>query len=213
DFDNDGDLDLYIANEKFPSQLFRNEGNGRFKEIARVAGVTNDRYAKGAVWGDYDNDRYPDLYVSNVEGENRLYHNNRDGTFTDVAPALGVTRPIHSSPAWFWDYNNDGALDLYVASYHPDVRRVAADYLGLPHDGEKACLYEGDGKGGFREVAALRGLTRVSQTMGSNYGDLDNDGFPDFYLGTGYPAYEALMPNLLYRNRGGIRFADVTTAA
>ena len=213
DFDNDGDLDLYIANEKFPSQLFRNEGNGRFTEIARLAGVTNDRFAKGAAWGDYDNDRYPDLYVSNVEGENRLYHNNRDGTFTDVAPELGVTRPIHSFPVWFWDYNNDGALDLYVASYHPDVRRVAADYLGLPHDGEKACLYEGDGKGRFREVAAARGLTRVSQTMGSNYGDLDNDGFPDFYLGTGYPAYEALMPNLLYRNHGGSRFADVTTAA
>jgi hypothetical protein len=175
--------------------------------------VTNDRYAKGAAWGDYDNDRYPDLYVSNIQGENRLYHNNRDGTFTDVAPELGVTRPIHSFPVWFWDYNNDGALDLYVASYQPDVRHVAADYLGLPHDGERACLYEGDGKGGFREVSAARNLTRVSQSMGVNFGDLDNDGFLDFYLGTGYPAYEALMPKLLYRNRRGAGFADVTTAA
>jgi hypothetical protein len=90
---------------------------------------------------------------------------------------------------------------------------VAADYLGLPHDGERACLYEGDGKGGFREVSAARNLTRVSQSMGVNFGDLDNDGFLDFYLGTGYPAYEALMPKLLYRNRRGAGFADVTTAA
>jgi hypothetical protein len=147
-----------------------------------------------------------------MEGENRLYRNNRDGTFTDVAPKLGVTKPLRSFPVWFWDFNNDGVLDLYVASYHPDVRHVAADYLGLPHDGEPACLYQGDGNGGFREVAAALKLTRVAQTMGSNFGDLDNDGFPDFYLGTGYPAYEALMPNLLFHNQGATRFSNVTAA-
>jgi hypothetical protein len=213
DYDNDGYLDLYIGNENFPCQLFRNNGNGTFTDVARRAGVENNGFTKGVVWGDYNGDRYPDLYVSNMEGLNRLYRNNRDGTFTDVAPALGVTKPLRSFPAWFWDFNNDGVLDLYVASYHPEVRNVAADYLGLPHDGEPACLYQGDGKGGFREVAASQNLTRVAQTMGANFGDLDNDGFPDFYLGTGYPAYEALMPNLLYRNRGGNGFSNVTTAA
>jgi len=213
DFDNDGDLDLYIGNERFPSQLFRNNGDGKFTDVARLAGVENHRWAKGVVWGDYDGDRFPDLYVSNMEDLNRLYHNNGDGTFTDRAPQSGVTRPLRSFPAWFWDFNNDGNLDLYVASYHPEVRHVAAGYLRLPHHGEPACLYQGDGQGGFREVAAAQNLTRVAQTMGSNFGDLDNDGFPDFYLGTGYPAYEALMPNLLFRNRGGTGFANVTTAA
>jgi tetratricopeptide (TPR) repeat protein len=212
DYDNDGDLDLFAGNEKFPSQLFKNNG-GIFTDVARQAGVENNRFAKGAVWGDYNNDRFPDLYVSNMEDLNRLYRNNRDGTFTDVAPQLGVTKPLRSFPTWFWDFNNDGVLDLFVASYHPDVRHVAADYLGLPHEGEPACLYQGDGKGGFREVAASQNLTRVAHTMGSNFGDLDNDGYPDFYLGTGYPAYEALMPNLLFRNRGGTGFSNVTTAA
>jgi len=213
DYDNDGDLDLYVGNENFPSQLFRNNGNGTFADVARQAGVTNDRFAKGVVWGDYDGDRFPDIYVSNMEGPNRLYRNNRDGAFTDVAPELGVTRPFRSFPAWFWDFNNDGVLDILVASYHPEVRHVAADYLGLPHDGERLCLYQGDGKGGFREVAASQNLTRVAQTMGSNFGDVDNDGFPDFYLGTGYPAYAALMPNLLFHNRGGTGFSNVTSAA
>jgi hypothetical protein len=213
DYDNDGDLDLYVGNENFPSQLFRNNGDRTFTDVARRAGVENNSFAKGVVWGDYDNDGFADLYVSNMEGVNRLYRNNRDGTFTDVAPQLGVTRPLRSFPAWFWDFNNDGALDLYVASYHPDVRHVAAGYFGLRHEGEPACLYQGDGKGGFREVAAAQNLTRVAQTMGSNFGDVDNDGFADFYLGTGYPAYEALMPNLLFRNRGGTGFSDVTTAA
>ncbi len=213
DYDNDGDLDLFVGSERFPSQLFRNNGNGTFTEVTRQAGVENNRWAKGAVWGDYNGDGFPDLFVSNMEGENRLYRNNRDGTFTDVAPQVGVTKPFRSFAAWFWDFNNDGILDLYVASYHPDVRYVAADYLGLPHEAEPACLYQGDGKGGFREVSAAQKLTRVAQTMGSNFGDLDNDGFPDFYLGTGYPAYEALMPNLLFHNRGGLAFSNVTTAA
>ncbi len=213
DYDNDGDLDLFVGHEEFPSQLFRNNGNGTFTDVARQAGVENDRWAKGVVWGDYNGDGFPDLYISNMEGLNRLYRNNRDGTFTDVAPQLGVTKPLRSFPVWFWDFNNDGVLDLYVASYHPEVKNVAADYLGRPHDGEPACLYQGDGKGGFREVAASQNLIRVAQTMGSNFGDLDNDGFPDFYLGTGYPAYEALMPNLLYHNRGGTGFSNVTTAA
>ena len=213
DYDNDGDLDLFVGNEDFPSQLFRNNGDGTFTDVARQAGVEDNRWAKGCVWGDYNGDNFPDLYISNMEALNRLYRNNRDGTFTDVAPQLGVTKPLRSFPVWFWDFNNDGVLDLYVASYHPEVKYVAADYLGLPQQGEPACLYQGDGKGGFREVAAGQNLTRVAQAMGSNFGDLDNDGFPDFYLGTGYPAYEALMPNLLYHNRGGTGFANVTTAA
>lgn len=212
DFDNDGDLDLYIGNEQFPNQLFENVG-GRFTDIAKRAGVDNvSRFTKGVVWGDYNNDRYPDIYVSNLEASNRLYRNNRDGTFTDVAPELDVVRPYSSFPCWFWDFNNDGILDIYVDSCLWNVRDVAADYLGLPHDAERDCLYQGDGHGGFREVAAEKNLTRVTHSMGCNFGDLDNDGFPDFYLGTGYPGYDGLMPNLMFHNHGGKRFTDVTFA-
>lgn len=212
DFDNDGDLDLYIGNENYPNQLFENQGNGKFVDIARRAGVDDRGYAKGVVWGDYDNDRLPDIYVSNMDGANRLFRNQGDGTFRDVAPDLGVTKPTLSFPAWFWDFNNDGALDLFAASFWQDISHVAADYLGMPHGSEMDCLYQGDGKGGFREVASEKNLNRVTQPMGSNFGDLDNDGFLDFYLGTGYPEYEALMPNLMFRNDGGERFLDVTTA-
>ncbi len=217
DFDNDGDLDLYAGVEssddlKAASQLFVNRGDGTFEDRASSAGVENDRLAKGVVFGDYDSDRFPDIYVSNVGGDNRLYRNNRDGTFTDVAPSLGLTRPSESFPVWFWDYDNDGALDVYVSAYGARIEDLAASYLGLETDAERACLYQGDGRGGFREVARERGLDRPSAPMGANFGDLDGDGYLDFYLGTGYPPYFALMPNLMYRNRAGKGFADVTTA-
>ena len=213
DYDNDGDLDLYIGNETFPSQLFQNNGKGFFRDVARTAGVTNDRFAKGVTWGDYDGDRWPDIYVSNIDGDNRLYHNNGDGTFTDVSPAAGTTGPKKSFPTWFWDFNNDGALDIYVSSYEAGVIYVASDYMGTPLLVEPDHLYQGDGKGGFREVSKQMGLTRITQPMGSNFGDVDHDGYPDYYLGTGYPAYEGLMPNLLFHNQRGEGFVEVSAAA
>jgi len=200
DYDNDGDLDLYVGNETFPgqpcpSQLFENDGTGHFTDVASEAGVENSRYAKAVSWGDYDGDRFPDLYVSNFHGPNRLYHNLGDGTFVDVALEFGVSEPLESFPAWFWDYDNDGNLDLYVASY-PNADGparlflVAARYLGLPSTADLPRLYRGDGKGHFVDVAPQVGLAEVSMTMGANFGDLDNDGYPDVHLGTGYPAFD-----------------------
>ena len=219
DYNNDGLLDLYVGNEILgdtpaPSQLFHNNGDGTFTDVAARAGVLNKRYAKAVVWGDYDNDDDPDLYVSCHGEPNRLYRNNGDGTFTDVAPVLGVDKPIWSFPAWFWDFNNDGVLDIFVANYKSEegAHRVAKSYLGLSHQSENLCLYQGDGKGGFSEVSREQKLSQLSIPMGANFGDLDNDGFPDFYLGTGYPNYEALMPNQMYRNQGGNSFANITTA-
>jgi hypothetical protein len=234
DYDLDGDLDLFVGNEsgkairfddakgddaaRYPCQLFRNEGDGTFTDVAAAAGVENYRYAKGAVWGDFDGDRYPDLYVSNGGQPNRLYRNRTDGTFVDVAPELGVTQPMASFPVWSGDVNQDGVLDLFVGAYGgpqlpPDSASVVAGLLGLPDPGgELPRLYLGDGRGGFRDVAAEWNLARPTLPMGLNYGDLDNDGHLDFYLGTGYPYYEGLVPNVMYRNRGGTGFADVTTA-
>ncbi len=215
DYDNDGDLDLYIGNEATagfaaPGQLFRNNGDGTFTDVAAQAGVQNQGYTKGVAWGDYNSDRFPDLYVSNYQGPNRLYHNNSDGTFTDVAPRLQVGRPKVSFPVWFWDFDNDGVRDLFVPTYEGFVEHVAAYYLGLPPKFELACLYRGDGQGGFQEVAKEYNLDYPMLPMGSNFGDLNNDGYLDFYLGTGDPAFKSLMPNIMFLNDRGKRFTNVT---
>ncbi len=224
DYDLDGDLDLYVGSEAlpddpFPGLLYQNQGNGTFRDVARAAGVENQRFCKGVTWGDFDGDRYPDLYASNQGNRNRLYRNRRDGTFEDVAEKLGLTLPKNSFATWFWDFDNDGALDLYVTSYElvdPQsslrIGPVVAGYLGIPY-GELPCLYRGDGRGGFSEVARQQNLQRVTLPMGANFGDLDNDGFLDFYLGTGYPAYDGLVPNVLYWNQKGEKFLDVSAAA
>jgi hypothetical protein len=222
DFDNDGDLDLYIGNESriewperegnYPSQLFLNNGDGTFTDVAPEAGVTNDRLAKGVTAGDYDNDGDLDLYVSNI-GVNRLYRNNGDGTFTDVAPQLGVTEPEgRSFVPWFFDYDNDGHLDLYVGAYDALNVDTIADTLGLGFDASPPRLYHNDGNGGFTDVTERMGLNHAWAPMGANFGDLDNDGYLDLYLTTGNPGYESLVPDVMLRNDRGRRFQDVTTS-
>jgi hypothetical protein len=178
--------------------------------VAAAAGVAQIAFTKAAAWGDYDNDGSPDLYVSNFGQENFLYHNNRDGTFTEMAKALGVEGPIASFPTWFFDYDNDGCQDLFVSSYVQSVTEIVKELLRRPVQVETTRLYRSTCRGGFEDVSEATGVNRVSMAMGANFGDIDNDGFLDFYLGTGSPSYGALVPNLLFRNEGGKRFADVT---
>ncbi len=216
DYDGDGDLDFYVGNEgtdedPYPSELYRNNGNGTFSDVAASAGVLNMRYAKGVAWGDYDDDGDPDLYVSNI-APNRLYRNNGDGTFTDVATELGVAEPIGRSFAtFFFDYDNDGDLDLLVVDSQVRVSLSSLSYFGVDVPFGQPYLYRNDG-GEFTEVSREVGLTRPLLPMGLNYGDLDNDGWLDIYLGTGNPSYQTLLPNVMYRNEGGRQFADVTFA-
>jgi len=227
DYDLDGDLDLYVGNEASPQsphscQLFRNQGDGTFVDVAAAAGVTNGFYAKGVAWGDYDGDGWPDLYVSNLNSPNRLYRNLGDGTFEDVANELSVGWPLLSFPTWFFDYDNDGDLDLYVSSYASgpfeggyQLAPIVASYLGLDvarFGGEAPRIYRNEG-GSFTNVTEEVGALRVTLPMGANFGDVDGDGFLDFYLGTGYPYYDGLIPNVMYWNRGGKRFEDVSTSS
>src|SRR5262249_13042023 len=149
-------------------------GDGTFEEVAARAGVANEGlFCKGASWGDYDGDGYPDLYVSVMDGANRLFHNNRDGTFTDVAADLGVVQPWRSFSCWFFDYDNDGWPDLFVAGYNWRLSDVINSHLGRPHQGEICRLYRNIGGRRFEDVTAAVGLDVATCPMGSNFADFD----------------------------------------
>ncbi len=213
DIDNDGLLDVFFGNEQGPSKLFRNKGDGTFEDISHAAGVDRVAFSKGVVAADYDNDGFMDLFVSNLGGEKFLYHNNHDRTFTEVAKQAGINGPMSSFATWFFDYDNDGYPDLFLTSYYMSPEEILRSQLGLPHNVEGLRLYHNEGNGKFRDVSAEAGLDRVFDPMGSNFGDIDDDGYLDFYLGTGTPAYGDILPNVLFHNQGGKRFVDVTASS
>lgn len=228
DYDNDGLVDLFVGNESsrdnvHPCRLYRNDGGGTFSDVTAEAGLGVIGYVKAVVWGDYDNDGFIDLYITRLDGPNRLFrnggrpHDGKGWTFIDVTEEAGVGKPMQAFPAWFFDYDNDGWLDLFVSSYGRDYlatgpTAVAADYLGLEVEVELPRLYRGQGNGRFQDVTEPMGLKHVFLTMGCGFGDLDNDGWLDFYLGTGAPDFQALVPNLMFRNQAARVFQDVTTA-
>jgi hypothetical protein len=222
DYDGDGDLDFFQCVEGRPSEgmdwpcrLLRNDG-GVFVDVAAAAGIENRRWAKGCSWGDYDADGDPDLYVSNLGSDNRLYRNNGDGTFTDVAPELGVVKPKEGFACWFFDANQDGVLDIFGAStFYEAFSATAAAYFGEANPEHWCRLYLGDGEGGFADATEEWGLVKAPSVMGAAFGDLDGDGYPEIYLGTGAPDYAALQPNVMYRNvpiDGGRAYEDVTSS-
>ena len=142
--------------------------------------------------------------------------------FANIAPALGLDTFDMCGGAIADDFDgdghldigvdNDGHLDLYVSAYTADIEHLAASALGRPAATEASRLYRGTGGGRFEDASGPFGLTAPTAAMGSNFGDLDNDGYPDFHLGTGYPPYHSVMPNVMYRNREGRGFSDVTYA-
>jgi tetratricopeptide (TPR) repeat protein len=213
DYDNDGDLDLFVGNEDSQAQLFRNDGLGHFADVGKAAGVSRQSFAKGVTAGDYDNDGFADLYVSNYDGANFLYRNNGNGTFTERSVAAGVTGPGRGFATWFFDYDNDGWLDLFVTSYFMSVDETARTYLAMPHNAATLKLYRNRGDGTFEDATRRAGLEKVFMPMGSNFGDLDNDGFLDMYLGMGTPSYASLAPHVLLRNDAGRAFVDVTASS
>jgi len=238
DYDNDGWLDIYLVNgstydamtgKASPphAALFHNNHDGTFTDVAQQAGVTNDRWGFGVAVGDYDNDGWPDLYVTNF-GKNRLYHNNHDGTFTDVAEKAGVTLGNWSTGATFGDYDGDGRLDLFVPGYvhydldHPPVPgspvvafstcefrglKVMCGPRGL--QGEPDHLFHNNGDGTFTDVSQRAGVADSNRYYGLTavFADVNNDGKVDLMVANDS------TPNYLYVNKGNGTFEDASYAS
>src|SRR5262249_7167099 len=213
DIDNDGFVDLFVGNESAPAQLFRNNHDGTFTDIAATAGVDRTAFIKSVTAIDYDNDGWPDLYVSNLSGDSFLYHNNHDRTFTELGRALGVPGSGKGFVTWAFDYDNDGWDDLFATSYFTSADETARTYLKLPHSATTLKLYKNLGGGNFRDVTSEVGLDKVFMPMGANFGDVDNDGFLDIFLGMGNPSYASLAPSVLLRNHGGTSFVDISASS
>lgn len=225
DFDLDGWVDIFIANESAPGnrnscELFKNNGNGTFTDIARKAGLSATGLYKGVASGDLNNDRYPDIYLSNYLGENTLYFNTSkekgEVSFKNAGYAVNVYLPARSFSTWIFDYNNDGNEDIFVSGYSTDDKTAANIMIENIKTGQNAnrpYLYKNNGDGSFTDVALVSGLSEPIATMGCNFGDLDNDGYLDFYLATGDPELFSIVPNRMYRNNKGNKFEDVTYTA
>jgi FG-GAP-like repeat/ASPIC and UnbV len=233
DYDGDGWLDLFVGHESrpgdvHPCQLFHNNRDGTFTEIkapgsaAGKLGV-NLGFVKGVAWGDYDNDGRPDLYVSTMSGRSFLFHNDGprdsahpqtgDWLFTDVTEKAGLAGQRYTFPTWFFDYDNDGWLDIFAGGYATSsTEDYGAFEFGKPNQGALSKLFHNNHDGTFTEVPHAAGLDRAITTMAGNFGDLDNDGWLDVYLGLGDSYYESLMPKKMFRNDQGRHFQDVTTS-
>ncbi|MGD0829751.1 MAG: CRTAC1 family protein [Terracidiphilus sp.] len=238
DYDNDGWLDIYlVSGSTYDAEsgkaaaphaaLFHNNHDGTFTNVAEKAGVTNGRWGFGCAVADYDNDGWPDIYVTNF-GKNRLYHNNHDGTFTDVAEKAGVALGNWSTGATWGDYDGDGRLDLFVPGYvHYDMtnppasgdkgvafsfcqfrgENVSCGPRGLK--GEPDHLFHNNGDGTFTDVSEKAGVADSNGYYGltSLFVDVNNDGKPDLLVGNDS------TPNYLYLNKGDGAFDDISYAS
>lgn len=227
DFNNDGWLDLFIGNEtspqvSHPCELYISNGDGTFREVAKQAMCNVSSYVKGVTSGDYDRDGWKDLYLSTMDGKRILLRSKGivDGEirFADVTQEAGVSHTTNRTfPTWFFDYDNDGWLDIFVCDYTFQTSLAyyaAAEKMGeAAGSEEKILLYQNNHDGTFTNVAPELGLNKVAFSMGSNFGDINNDGYLDIYLGTGNPNYQSLVPNKMFMNLGGKKFADITYAA
>ena len=228
DFNNDGWIDVFIGNEttlmggQHPCELYINNKTGTFTEQSTKAFSPINEFVKGVTSGDYDNDSRPDIFISTLNGKKILLKNEsqKNGAvkFNDVTQKAGLGNSISRTfPTWFWDYDNDGWLDIFVSDYEftePLAYYAAAEALKVPLGmARKMFLFRNKHDGTFEDMSSKAGLNKISFAMGANFGDIDNDGFLDFYLGTGNPKLKSLIPNKLFKNFNGNYFMDVTTSA
>jgi enediyne biosynthesis protein E4 len=234
DFDNDGFLDIYCVNgAEIPSlekttpaywnRLFRNNHDGTFSDVTEKAGVAGAGYGMGVAIGDFDNDGNADIFVANVTS-NQLFRNNGDGTFTDVTAKAGVAgahargKKMWSVGAGWFDYNNDGLLDLFVVNYcHWEVNKDP--YCALKEGLRAYChpnlylplhstLYRNNGDGTFTDVSHETGIDSfLGKGMAVTFADVDGDGFLSAFV------TNDTMPNFLFRNVGGKKFEEVAVSA
>jgi hypothetical protein len=234
DYDGDGYLDIYLVNgaavpslqkesPAYWNRLFRNNHDGTFTDVTERAGLAGAGYGMGVAVGDYDNDGRPDLFLANVTG-NQLFHNNGDGTFTDVTAKAGLAgaqmngKKMWSVGAGWFDYNNDGLLDLFVVNYC--VWEVNKDpYCTLKNGMRAYChptlyaslhdtLYRNNGDGTFTDVSQETGIAgHMGKGMSVSFADYDGDGFLDAFV------TNDTTPAFLFHNLGGKRFEEVGVAA
>jgi hypothetical protein len=228
DFNNDGWPDLFIGNETTmyddpnPCELWINNQDGTFSEVAEQAGCAIKGYIKGATSADYDKDGWPDIFLSGRDGKKFLLRNkglhSKIPQFDDVTHQAGLDKDTtYTFPTWFWDYDNDGWPDIFVCGYKFNgslATAEAAQALHLPIPAAATMyLYRNNHDGTFTNMTRATGLDKPVFAMGSNFGDIDNDGWLDMYLGTGNPDFQSLTPNRLFKNVGGSYFADVTRSS
>jgi hypothetical protein len=225
DYNNDGHLDLYVLSGRYmegvtkfsrpegenaTNKLYRNNGDGTFTDVTEEAGVPGKDFGMGVTVGDYDNDGFADIYITNYKSA-VLYHNNGDGTFTDVTAKAGVENPHFGVGVVFFDYDRDGLLDLYVSNYldfdpNAKMRYFTADGFPGPLDYEGVAdrLFRNNGDGRFEDVSEKAGIANpLGRAMGVTVGDYNNDGWPDVYVAND------TMESYLYHNRGDGTFTNV----
>ena len=200
DYDRDGHADLLLGNLKTDLVLYRNNGDGTFTNVSVAAGLGGLQYNEAA-FADYNNDSYPDIYMTDVEEKgartDRLFRSNGDGTFTDVTDEAGI-QPLNQGRSLAWgDYNNDGYLDLFV-SRGPEIQ-------------SKQTLYQNNGDGTFVDVTDAAGLGALSNNRAAGWGDFDNDGYLDLYVVNSGTDPVGKGPNYLYRNNQDGTFKDVAS--
>jgi enediyne biosynthesis protein E4 len=231
DYNNDGLIDILLVNgssfeilssphlPRASSRLFRNNGDGTFTDVTKESGLTNDGWGVGVTVGDYDNDGYRDVFITNF-GTNALFHNNGNGTFTNVTKEAGLEGGNWSTGCAWGDYDRDGRLDLYVARY-VDFDRVRmpkpgantyCSYRGIPVacgprglPGLSDLVYHNEGNGKFRELSSEIGIRDSIQAYGLSavWLDFDNDGWPDVFVANDS------MPNYLWHNKHDGTFEEI----
>ncbi len=210
DYDGDGWLDLFVGHESRPGdehhcQLFHNNRDGTFTMV-RAPGAAPGRlgsnlgFVKGVAWGDFNNDGRPDLYISTMSGQSYLFRNDGpqdvdrsasgEWKFTDVTQQAGLADRRYTFPAWFFDYDNDGWLDIFAGGYATSSEEdVGLFMFNKPNNASVSHLFHNNHDGTFTDVPQAAGLNRAITTMAANFGDLDNDGWLDIYLGLGESDY------------------------
>ncbi|MDP6965722.1 MAG: CRTAC1 family protein [Candidatus Marinimicrobia bacterium] len=234
DYDNDGWLDLFVANEAGPltlteeevaasaahCALYRNNGDGTFEEVSSEAGVDLRACAMAPTWGDYDNDGWLDLFIS-CYGKNVFYHNNGDGTFSDKTTETGLGgRPGFWTGASWSDFNRDGFIDLYVCGYvqyaSSENKKTTLQYdVEVPVSinpssfrPDRNLLYRNNGDGSFSEISSKAGVEDLrGRSLSAAWCDFDEDGWPDLYVAND------VSDNVLFRNLGNETFEEISHVA